>query len=128
MKPKHYFLIVVILVLLNNTISVMRDKNILNDFIDLKSDEVIELSEIKINEVFSNSFFFVSVKPLKISDTTQVFRLDSKKTGDLIYFKVNTVKFKDSLFFFQHIDWISKRRRKINKGFYTLNKIVINEK
>jgi hypothetical protein len=128
MKPVHYFLIVVILVLLNNTISVMRDKNIFDDFIDLKSDEVIELSEIKINEVFSNSFFFVSVKPLKISDTTQIFRLDSKKSRDLIYFKVNTIKFKDSLFFFQHIDWISKRSRKINEGFYTLNKIVINEK
>jgi hypothetical protein len=128
MKPRYYFLIVVILILLNNTISVMRDKNVFNDFMDLKPDQVIELSQIKVNEVFSNSFFFVSVKPLKISDTAQVFRLDSKETGDLIYFKVNTVKFKDSLFFFQHIDWMSKRSRKINEGLYTLNKIIVNEK
>ncbi|MCA0131297.1 hypothetical protein [Winogradskyella alexanderae] len=127
MKNNRIVIILFAIIVLVNTISVFADKDLFNDFKDLNLKRAEMLSTIDIYQVFSNSFFFITEKPIKKIDTSYTYRLDNKNTGELIYFKVKTVKFKDSLFFFQHIDWLTKKNRKIEEGNYSLNKILSDD-
>lgn len=126
---KSLFLVIIfsLLLLCLNLTSVLNDKEIFKSYVNVQPEQVIQLSDININRVFSNSFFFVPKESLENISNQTIYRIDNMKTKDLIYFKVNTVKFKDSLYFFQHIQWLSKRNRKVKTGQYTLNKILINE-
>ncbi|NKI26848.1 hypothetical protein HCG49_09760 [Arenibacter sp. 6A1] len=99
------------------------DNDLLGDLIDINSGDIELLDEICINEVYSNSFFFITRKNLQIINGEQLYMVKNKSSGDVIYFRVNTVKNKDSLYFFQHINWVTSKNRKIEKGTYSLNKI-----
>jgi hypothetical protein len=123
MSFKHIFFVFVIIVICLNILSLLNDKNINSNIIFISENEVAKISVIRVDKVFSNSFFFTSTETLGKIDSTHIYRLDNLKTKELIYFKVNTFKTNDSLHFFQHIDWLTKKNRKINTGQYVLNKI-----
>jgi len=126
-KATIFFTVFVLFVLINNFISVLKDKDLVTNLVDIEDHNVVKLGDININNIFSNSFFFTSSVPLEITQSNQTFRIDNHKLKYIIYFKVNTVKTNDSLYFFQHIEWLTKRTRKIDEGEYTLNKIINNE-
>lgn len=125
MKKTTFFLILFILfILINNFFSVANDSDLTTNLFDLKRHNVEKVGDIKINTIFSNSFFFTSSVPLEKTHSNQIFRIDNHELEYVIYFKVNTIKTNDSLYFFQHIEWLTKKTRKIDEGVYTLNKIV----
>lgn len=105
--------------LIFNLCSVLLDKDLLSDFKMLNNLKFKTVSNIDVGDVFSNSFFFTSKKGLSLEKGVY-YKMKHLDENDIIYFKVNTIKFKDTLYFFQHIDWLTKKSDKIKSGGYEL--------
>lgn len=114
-----YISIVFSVVLIFNLFSVVLDDDLLSDFNDLDEETFKKVSTITIGEVFSNSFFFISKKGLDLK-TDKYYMMRHLQESNIIYFRVNTIKHKDTLYFFQHIDWLTKKSTKIKSGKYEL--------
>lgn len=108
-----------IVVLIFNLCSVFLDDDLLSDVKKIESLEFKKIAEINVGKVFSNSFFFTSKKGLPL-DIKYFYKINNVSNNEVIIFKTNTIKKKDSLYFFQHIDWVTKKTRKINSGKYIL--------
>lgn len=114
-----YIYITGLIILIINLFSVITDEDLLSDFKFVNDLKFKLVSDIKVGEVFSNSFFFTSQKNLNLKKDVY-YKLEHLDENDIIYFKVNTIKFKDTLYFFQHIDWLTKKSKKIKNGSYAL--------
>lgn len=122
-NEKRYIAVITILILVINTISFYSDKELLQDLYYMDENDMLFLDKIEVNEVFSNSFGFISNVKIKKLSSKNRYMIEKQDSFQKIYFKVNTIKNKDSLYFFQHIDWITKKNRKIEPGNYHLYEI-----
>ena len=120
MKPEYKFVSIVFsVILVFNLFSVVHDDDLLSDFKDLDEEKFKKVTIITVGKVFSNSFFFTSKKALDLR-TNKYYMMRHLQENDIVYFKVNTIKHKDTLYFFQHIDWLTKKSTKIKSGKYEL--------
>lgn len=122
MKRLSFGIILVSFVFLNIS-SILLDEDLLGDLFFINNDDTELIDEIFINEVFSNSFFFISKRKPNHIGNDELYLIKNQSSSELIYFKVNTVKKKDSLFFFQNIKWVTFKYRKLETGNYSLYKV-----
>ena len=115
----RYVSIICIAIVVFNLCSVTLDKDLTSEFKWLSTTKFIKVSDIEVGDVFSNSFFFTSKKNLNLKKDTY-YMMRHLNENEIIYFKVNTIKFKDTLYFFQNIDWLTKKTHKIKSGPYEL--------
>lgn len=121
MKPEIRIVSITCLAfILFNLGSLLLDRDLLSEFKELDGLKFKQVSEITVEDVFSNSFFFISKKDLNLKKESY-YVIKHLEEEDIIYFKVNTIKFNDTLYFFQHINWLTKKPKKIKKGKYELS-------
>jgi hypothetical protein len=117
MNKKYLYLSFIIIII--NGFSLYNDV-FFKQLISISKLEYVYIDKILINEVYSNSFGFISTNRIKLTSTNKIYKLVELNSNKISYLKMGVIKNNGSLFFIQNIYWITKMKRKIIKGRYTL--------
>lgn len=122
-ESKLYIYILSLLFIIINLISFFQDDDLLGDLYKIGKNDRLILGTIVIDDVYSNSIGFDAQKEIPEISSEKRYMIKNLRSHEIIYFKVNTIKKNNKRYFLQHIDWITKRKRKIPDGTYDFYEI-----